>query len=94
MLQVSIYDIHGTKAQRQFSFGSDCQRDGILDCCIYPEGIVVLTSRFALWSIASLADPRPQRLATPGITKAPNCMAVIEPRHTLSGSVEVCTPSP
>ena len=38
--------------------------------------------------MTNLEEPRPQRLALDGLTEAPRCMAVIEPRHTLSGCVE------
>ena len=39
--------------------------------------------------MSNLEEPRPQKLALNGLSERPHCMAVIEPRHTLSGCVEV-----
>ena len=39
--------------------------------------------------VSNLEEPRPQKLALDGLSERPHCMAVIEPRHTLSGCVEV-----
>lgn len=39
--------------------------------------------------MSNLEEPRPQKLALDGLSERPHCMAVIEPRHTLSGCVEV-----
>ena len=44
---------------------------------------------YHLWVVSNLEEPRPQKLALEGLTEKPHCMAVIEPRHTLSGCVEV-----
>ena len=44
---------------------------------------------FHLWVVSNLEEPRPQKLALEGLAERPHCMAVIEPRHTLSGCVEV-----
>ena len=84
-----MFDQHGTKLPRQFSMGEDCQRDGILDCHVYPDGLVAITRTFAVWSISSIQNPRAQQLASPKISQPPHCMAVVDPRFTLSGTVEV-----
>lgn len=39
--------------------------------------------------VSNLEEPRPQKLALDTLSERPHCMAVIEPRHTLSGCVEV-----
>ena len=44
---------------------------------------------YRLWVVSNLEEPRPQKLALDGLSERPHCMAVIEPRHTLSGCVEV-----
>ncbi|KAK9815234.1 hypothetical protein WJX72_000416 [[Myrmecia] bisecta] len=87
--QVFIYNMHGQKQPRQFSLGKEVQQDGILECCLWGDGLVVLTTGFALWAVTNLEEPRPQKLASPALMQRPHCMAVIEPRHTLSGHVEV-----
>ena len=88
-MQVSKFDQLGTKDATVFSFGEECQKDGILECCIFSEGAVALTTKFALWTISDLEDPRPHKLASPKMTHAPKTMSIIEPKHTLSGGVEV-----
>ena len=92
-MQVTMFEQHGTKLPRQFSMGEDCQRDGILDCHVYPDGLVAITRTFAVWSISSIQNPRPQQLASPKISQPPYCMAVVDPRYTLSGTVEVSLPT-
>ncbi len=47
------------------------------------------TGAYRLWVVSNLEEPRPQKLALDGLSERPHCMAVIEPRHTLSGCVEV-----
>ena len=44
---------------------------------------------YRLWVVSNLEEPRPQKLALEGLSERPHCIAVIEPRHTLSGCVEV-----
>ena len=44
---------------------------------------------YKLWVVSNLEEPRPQKLASDSLIERPHCMAVIEPRHTLSGCVEV-----
>lgn len=88
-MQVSKFDQLGDKDARAFSFGEECQKDGILECCTFGSGAVALTKKFHLWAITDLQDPRPQKLADPKIDHAPNNMAIIDSGHTLSGGIEV-----
>lgn len=88
-MQVHLYSMYGVQLPQQFSMGSEVQRDGILDCQLYSDGIVVLTKALQLWAVSGLQDPRPQKLANPKLKEAPNCMTIFEPRHTLSGCLEV-----
>lgn len=89
LLQVHLYNMFGTQLPRHFSMGSEVQRDGILECQLYGDGLVVLTKELQLWAVSGLAEPRPQKLASPGLKEAPSCMAIFQPRHTLSGCLEV-----
>ena len=84
-----MYDQQGSRLPTQFSFGESCMQEGVQQCCTYPSGIVVLTNSMSLWLVSDLQDPKPQRLASPRLGRPPNCMTVMDPRHTLSGSVEV-----
>ncbi len=88
-LQVHLYNMFGTQLPRHFSMGSEVQREGILDCQLYGDGLVVLTKGLQLWAVSGLAEPRPQKLASPALKEPPTCMAIFQPRHTLSGCLEV-----
>jgi len=88
-LQVHLYNMFGTQLPRHFSMGSEVQREGILDCQLYGDGLVVLTKGLQLWAVSGLAEPRPQKLASPALKEPPACMAIFQPRHTLSGCLEV-----
>ena len=89
LLQVHLYNMFGTQLPRHFSMGTEVQRDGILECQLYGDGLVVLTKELQLWAMSGLAEPRPQKLASPGLKEPPSCMAIFQPRHTLSGCLEV-----
>ena len=88
-MQVHPYSMYGVQLSQQFSMGSEVQRDGILDCQLYSDGLVVLTKALQLWAVSGLQDPRPQKLANPKLKEAPTCMTIFEPRHTLLGCLEV-----
>lgn len=42
-----------------------------------------------MFCIPDFKNPKPCKLADPGIEEPPLCMAVIEPQYTMSGNVEV-----
>lgn len=90
-LQVHVYSIFGVQLQRNFSMGSEVQREGILECQLYGDGLVVLTKSLQLWAVSGLEEPRPHKLASPSprLKEPPTCMAIMQPHHTLSGCLEV-----
>lgn len=88
--QVHMYSMYGVQLPQQFSMGGEVQRDGIQECQLYSDGLVVLTKALQLWAVSGLQDPRPQKLANPKLKEPPNCLAIFQPRHTLSGCLEVC----
>lgn len=89
-MQVHMYSMYGVQLPNHFSMGSEVEREGILECQLYADGLVVLTKGLQLWAVSGLQDPRPQKLANPKLKGPPSCMAIFEPRHTLSGCLEVC----
>lgn len=88
-LQVVMYDQHGKSLKSQFSFGESCSQEGVSRCQIYSSGIVILTERLVLWIVTDLYNPSPQRMAALKVNGSPSCMAVLDPKHTISGSPEV-----
>eukprot|EP00891_Asterochloris_glomerata_P007024 jgi/Astpho2/7024/e_gw1.00107.12.1_t len=87
--QVHLFSMHGDRLPRQFSLGAECTRDGVLMCQTYSDGLIVLTTKLQLWAVAGLEEPRPNRLADPKLVAAPAAVAILEPRHSLSGCIEV-----
>ncbi|KAL3162570.1 hypothetical protein ABBQ38_008623 [Trebouxia sp. C0009 RCD-2024] len=87
--EVHMYSMFGVQLQRNFSMGSEVQREGILQCQLHGTGLVVLTKGLQLWAVSGLEDPRPHKLASPRLKEAPSCMAIMQPHHTLSGCLEV-----
>lgn len=88
-MQVHVYNMFGVQLQRNFSMGSQVQREGILDCQLYGDGLVVLTKGLQLWAVSGLDDPRPHKLSNPRLKEPPSCMAIMLPHHSLSGCLEV-----
>ena len=80
--------MHGQAQARGFSLGSEVAREGVAACCLYGSGLVALTAGLQLWAVTDLEEPRPQRLADPRLAAPPHCLAIIQPRHTLSGCIE------
>ncbi|KAM0932749.1 putative transcription factor WD40-like family [Dioscorea sansibarensis] len=73
----------------QFSMGSECFEQGIIDCVFWGNGIVCITENYQIFCVPDLMNPRPCKLADPGLEEYPLCVAVIEPQYTMSGNVEV-----
>ena len=88
-----MYNMFGVRLPRQFSMGSEVQREGILICQMHEDGLVVLTKGLQLWAVSGLEEPRPHRLATAPLKGAPSCMAIMQPRHTLSACLQVPHPN-
>ena len=88
-MQVRLFSMHGQQLSHQFSMGAECAVEGVLQACLFPRGLAVMTQSHHLWVVTDLAEPRPRSLAPLALTSAPQCMAVIEGRHTNSGSIEV-----
>eukprot|EP00898_Chlorokybus_atmophyticus_P007460 jgi/Chlat1/7715/Chrsp66S07190 len=84
------YNVFGQLLQpSQFSLGRECKDQRVVQCHIWSSGLVARTAANQLVAITSLDEPRPQLLADPGFQDEPACMAVLEPRFTLSNAVEV-----
>ncbi|OZJ06505.1 hypothetical protein BZG36_00636 [Bifiguratus adelaidae] len=84
---VRLYDLNGDFTP--FSLGKDAKDNMVIDCQIWPTGLVALTGNFKLIAITNFDEPRPKLLADPGLNEPPHSWAVIPPQYTLSGHVEV-----
>ncbi|MBA0605518.1 hypothetical protein Godav_018085 [Gossypium davidsonii] len=61
----------------------------VVECIFWGNGVVCLTEGGLLFCIPDFKVMRPCQLAETGAEDLPNCMAVIEPKYTVSGNVEV-----
>ncbi|XP_078439056.1 vacuoleless1 (VCL1) isoform X2 [Wolffia australiana] len=84
-----MFDVMGQPSGEPLSLGKACFEEGVADCVFFGSGLVCRTERNSLFCVPDLADPKPCRLADPGLAAPPTCMAVIDPRFTMSGNVEV-----
>ena len=73
---VAVCNIHGQRLPMEFSLGTACAQEKLLNCEVYPGGVVGLTFENNLWAISDLTDVRPQKLADMEITTNPQCMVV------------------
>ncbi|EFJ24200.1 hypothetical protein SELMODRAFT_101752 [Selaginella moellendorffii] len=83
------YDVHGKLLPDKVWFGQECWDQGIMECIIWGNGIVCLTEANAVFCIPDLGSPQFVKLTQLTLEDPPHCMAIIEPQHTVSGSVEV-----
>jgi hypothetical protein len=97
--QVHFYTQHGTKLARELSFGKAVEQEGVSHCVIWGDGLLVVSAvSHSIWAAVGLKEPRALRLpALPDAdAQPPQCVAVIEPNHTVSGGLEVgdwwCSP--
>mmetsp|Transcript_16747 Transcript_16747/g.54755 ORF Transcript_16747/g.54755 Transcript_16747/m.54755 type:complete len:834 (-) Transcript_16747:45-2546(-) len=75
--------------KRGFSMGSEVADQGVAECIFWAAGAVCRTRDEKLYAVSDFDDPRVSRLADPGITEPPHCMAVVDPKFTVDQSVEV-----
>jgi WD40 repeat protein len=79
---VHIYSMKGERIST-FSLPAACRTDGVADCIIWSEGLVVRTGgRSELFAVLNFADPRPVRLADPQLNAPPLCMCLLNAART------------
>lgn len=88
--KVYRYDIHA-KPLPEFEIGTECFEQGILECAFWGNGLVVITEGNLVFCVPDFRETEPKvvRFADPEIDDPPLCVAVIEPKYTMSGNVEV-----
>ncbi|KAJ1911709.1 Vacuolar protein, partial [Tieghemiomyces parasiticus] len=84
---VRIYNLDGE--YKQFSLGQVAKDHSVIDCKFWGEGLVALTGNYKLVAVNNMQEPRPRILADSSLSSPPCSWAVIPPRMTLSGHVEV-----
>eukprot|EP00798_Chlamydomonas_sp_ICE-L_P031781 gene31781-6977_t len=97
--KVLVFSMHGEKL-REFTLGAAVEREGVKEVCVHGEGMVVLTKSNRLWAVSNIQAPRVMAMAeVPGLATASGvesvpkcCLAVVDARATLSGSIEAFLP--
>lgn len=74
--EVAVFDIHGRRLPVEFSLGTACMQEKLVNCVVYPAGVVGLTFTNSIWVITDLTDVRPHRLAEIDPPNNPQCMSV------------------
>eukprot|EP00887_Chlorella_sp_A99_P002232 scaffold10.g2232.t1 len=88
--QVHMFNVRGEKLPQRFSLGPECESEGVEEAVVFRDGLLAVTPSRHLWCVASLAEPRLQRLprcCPPG--SALHCLAVLMPAVSPSGTLEV-----
>ncbi|XP_020105943.1 protein VACUOLELESS1 isoform X2 [Ananas comosus] len=83
------YNIRAELVGPPVSLGKECFEQGVAECVFWGNGVVAITESNQIFCVPDFKNPRPCKLADPGIDEFPLCVAVIEPQYTMSGAVEV-----
>lgn len=87
------YNIHAELIEPSVSLGKECFEQSVVDCVFWGNGVVCMNEGFMFFCVADFSslgsDKGVVKLADPGLEDPPLCMAVIEPKYTMSGNVEV-----
>ncbi|CAK9168383.1 unnamed protein product [Ilex paraguariensis] len=83
------YNLHAQLMEPNLHLGNDLSTHSVIECVFWENGVVCLSDAYQVFCVSDFQNPRPCKLADPGIEDAPLCMAVIEPQYTMSGNVEV-----
>lgn len=87
--EVLIYSLRG-ELQSQFSLGREASQEGVREAYVFGNALVALTAvSYTFLSVPSLTEPRPLRHQSPPLEEPPTSWTVVEPRHTLSHSLEI-----
>lgn len=61
----------------------------MVECVFWGNGVVCVTEANRYFCMADFATMKVCELARPEVEELPHCVAVIEPKYTMTGSVEV-----
>ncbi|XP_021757333.1 protein VACUOLELESS1-like [Chenopodium quinoa] len=87
------YNIHAKLIEPSFSLGKECFEQSVVDCVFWGNGVVCMNEGFQFFSVPDFSsfdsDKGVVKMADLGLKDPPLCMAVIKPKYTMSGNVEV-----
>lgn len=88
------YDIHAQVIEPSLSLGKECFEQSVVECVFWGNGVVCMNEAFQFFCVPDFSNFDSDnkgvvKLADPSLDDPPLCMAVIEPKYTMSGNVEV-----
>ncbi|XP_044503267.1 protein VACUOLELESS1 isoform X1 [Mangifera indica] len=83
------YNIHAELMEPNASMGKECFEENVVECVFWGNGVVCVTEANRYFCIPDFKTMKVCELARPEIEELPHCMAVIEPKYTMTGNVEV-----
>lgn len=83
------YNIHAELIEPNASMGKECFEENVVECVFWGNGVVCVTEANRYFCMADFATMKVCELARPEVEELPHCVAVIEPKYTMTGSVEV-----
>uniref|UniRef100_A0A803MTD0 Protein VACUOLELESS1 n=1 Tax=Chenopodium quinoa TaxID=63459 RepID=A0A803MTD0_CHEQI len=87
------YNIHAELIEPSFSLGKECFEQSVVDCVFWGNGVVCMNEGFQFFCVPDFSsfdsDKGVVKMADPGLEDPPLCVAVIDPKYTMSGNVEV-----
>ncbi|KAL9422952.1 hypothetical protein AB3S75_035103 [Citrus x aurantiifolia] len=83
------YNIHAELIEPNASMGKECFEENVVECVFWGNGVVCVTEANRYFCMADFATMKVCELARPEVEEPPHCVAVIEPKYTMTGSVEV-----
>lgn len=85
-----LHSQHSTDVITEFSFPNEVKEQGVHDCRIWSEGVVVMTrSSYEFWTVQDFKEPRPRQLADCALVSPPTSWAILEPGANGSGTKNV-----
>lgn len=91
--KATFYDMNGARLPREFSFGTECEKSGVLFATLNCNTLGLVTGSHQVWAVADVKDPRPVKLSAVNFKTPPKGIAVLPPKQTLSGGVVGFVPS-
>ncbi|XP_074280336.1 protein VACUOLELESS1 [Silene latifolia] len=88
------YNIHAELIEPSVSLGKECFEHSVVECVFWGNGVVCMNEGFQFFCVPDFKNLGRDgagvvKLADPLLEAPPLCMAVIEPKYTMSGNVEV-----
>lgn len=84
------YNIHAELIEPNVTLGKECFEENVRECVFWGNGVVCVTEANRFFCVPDFKTMKVCELARPEeMEEPPHCVAVIEPKYTVTGNVEV-----